>query len=97
MVVITADRGFAGAYNTNVLRIVEDRLRSAPKDAVQIVALGRKGRDYLARRRYPIMAEHTDLPAEASIEFAREMTDELTELFVSEKVDRVELVSKGRR
>jgi F-type H+-transporting ATPase subunit gamma len=92
LVVITADRGFAGAYNTNVLRVVEQRLRQAPAGTYQVVVVGRKGRDYLRRRRYPVLAAHTELPGEASLEFARTLTAELTELFVSGKVDRIEVV-----
>ena len=92
LVVITADRGFAGAYNTNVLRVAEQRLRAAPAGSIQLVVIGRKGRDYLRRRRYPVLAAHTDLPAEASIEAARRLTDELRELFLSGKVDRIEVM-----
>src|SRR6185503_16801339 len=49
LVVITSDRGFAGAYNTNVLRVAEQRLRQAAPGSLQVVVLGRKGRDYLRR------------------------------------------------
>jgi len=92
LVVITADRGFAGAYNTNVLRVAEQRLREAPAGSIQLVVIGRKGRDYLRRRRHPVLAAHTDLPAEASIEAARKLTDELRDLFLSGKVDRIEVM-----
>ena len=92
LVVITADRGFAGAYNTNVLRVAEQRLRQAPKGTVKIVAVGRKGRDYLRRRGYPVLSAHTDLPGEASLDFARRLTEEITERFVSGEVDRVEIL-----
>ena len=92
LVVITADRGFAGAYNTTILRQAEQRLREAAPGAIQLVVVGRKGRDYLRRRGYPILSTHTDLPGEASLEFARRLTDELTALFTSGEVDRVELL-----
>jgi F-type H+-transporting ATPase subunit gamma len=92
LVVITADRGFAGAYSTNVLRAAEARLRAAPKDAITLVVVGRKGRDYLRRRGYPILSAHTDLPVEASLDFARELTNELTARFLAGDVDRVEVV-----
>jgi len=92
LVVITADRGFAGAYNTNVLRVAEQRMRQAPKDTVKVVAIGRKGRDYLRRRGYPILSAHTDLPGEANLDFARKLTEELTQRFVSGEVDRVEIL-----
>ena len=92
LVLITADRGFAGAYNTAVLRVAEARLRDAAPGSIQCVVVGRKGRDYLKRRGYPVLAAHTDLPGEASLEFARQITNDLTERFISGEVDRVEIL-----
>ncbi len=92
LVVVTADRGFAGTYNTTVLRAAWERLRAADKGAVQVVVVGRKGRDFLRRRGVPILAAHTDLPPEASLDLARQLTEELTAQFLAGKVDRVELI-----
>jgi F-type H+-transporting ATPase subunit gamma len=92
LVVVTADRGFAGAYNTNVLRVAEQRVREAPPGAMEIVVLGRRGRDYLRRRHYPVLTAHTELPGEASLDFARRLTEELTARFVAGETDRVEVI-----
>jgi F-type H+-transporting ATPase subunit gamma len=92
LVLITADRGFAGAYNTAILRVAEQRLKAAPPGSVQCVVVGRKGRDYLKRRGYPVLAVYTDLPGEASLELARTLTNDLTQRFVSGEVDRVEVL-----
>jgi len=92
LVVITADRGFAGAYNTTLLRVAEQRLRTATPGSITCVVVGRKGRDYLRRRHYPILAAHTELPGEASLELARRITSDLTERFVAGEVDRVEIL-----
>ena len=92
LLAITADRGFAGAYNTNILRRVEARVREAPPGSVKIVAVGRKGRDYLKRRGYALLSAHTDLPGEASLELARTLTTELTARYLAGEVDRVEVV-----
>jgi F-type H+-transporting ATPase subunit gamma len=92
LVIVTADRGFAGAYNTNLARAVERRIRESGSGSIQLVALGRKGRDYFRRRGIPILTAHTELPSEASLEFARELTNELIAMFVEGRVDRVELV-----
>jgi F-type H+-transporting ATPase subunit gamma len=92
LVVITADRGFAGAYNTNILRHAEQKVREAPAGTIKIVAIGRKGRDYLRRRGYPLLATYTDLPGEASLEFARTLTNDLTQRFLSGEIDRVEVM-----
>ena len=92
LVVITADRGFAGAYNTAVLRVVEHRLRAAAPGSLQCIVVGRKGRDYLKRRHYPVLASYADLPGEASLELARTLTQDLTARFMSGEVDRVEVL-----
>lgn len=92
LVVVTADRGFAGSYNTNVLRVAEQRVRQAPAGTVQLVVVGRKGRDYFRRRGVPIIAAHTELPGEASLEFARRLTAELSELFAGGKADRIDVL-----
>ena len=92
LVVITADRGFAGAYNTTLLRAAEQRLRAAAPGSITCVVVGRKGRDFLRRRHYPILAAHTELPGEASLELARRITTDLTERFIAGEVDRVEIL-----
>jgi F-type H+-transporting ATPase subunit gamma len=92
LVLITADRGFAGAYNTAILRVAEQRLRAAAPGSIQCIVVGRKGRDYLKRRGYPVLAVYTDLPGEASLELARTLTNDLTARFISGEVDRVEIL-----
>jgi F-type H+-transporting ATPase subunit gamma len=92
LVLVTSDRGLCGAYNTNLLRAAEQRLRAAPAGSLRLVLAGRKGRDYFRRRRYPVLAAHTPLPAEASIEFARTLTQDLIALYLAGTVDRVEIM-----
>lgn len=92
LVVITSDRGFAGAYNASLLRVVEQRLRAAEPGTMGVVVVGRKGRDYLKRRGYAVLSSHTELPGEASLDLARKLTTELIERFTSGEVDRVELM-----
>jgi F-type H+-transporting ATPase subunit gamma len=61
MVMISGDRGLAGAYNVNILR--EALIASAKSPApVSYVAVGRKGRDMLLRRKKNVMAEFCQLP-----------------------------------
>ncbi|HXE90814.1 MAG TPA: FoF1 ATP synthase subunit gamma [Terriglobales bacterium] len=52
LVVVTGDKGLAGAFNTNILKAAQRFLESKPDKNVDIIAVGRKGRDFL-RRRYP--------------------------------------------
>jgi F-type H+-transporting ATPase subunit gamma len=92
LVLVTAERGLCGAYNTNLIRAAELRLRAAPAGSLQLVLVGKKGREYFKRRKYPVLATYADLPAEANVEFARKLTQDLIELFTSARVDRVEVM-----
>ncbi len=62
VVLITGDRGLAGAYNSNIVRFTFQQFDSSPVP-VRYVAVGRKGRDLLFRRRKTILAEFSNLPA----------------------------------
>jgi F-type H+-transporting ATPase subunit gamma len=62
VVLITGDRGLAGAYNTNVVRFVLQRFANS-SIPVHYVTVGRKGRDMMIRRRQKVIAEFSNLPA----------------------------------
>ncbi len=61
-IVITSDRGLAGAYNTNVIRFIGHHFDQY-RYPVKYIAVGRKGRDLLLRRRKPLLADFSNLPA----------------------------------
>jgi F-type H+-transporting ATPase subunit gamma len=61
-IVITSDRGLAGAYNTNVIRFIVQHFDNY-RLPVNYIAVGRKGRDLLIRRRKPVIADFSGLPA----------------------------------
>src|SRR5439155_4154730 len=52
LIVVTGDKGLAGAFNTNILKAATKFLESKQGKNIEIEAIGRKGRDFL-RRRYP--------------------------------------------
>ena len=62
VIVMTADRGLAGAYNTNVIRYVLNRFDKYHLP-VKYITVGRKGRDLLLRMRKPVLADFSNLPA----------------------------------
>src|SRR5271155_1812768 len=53
LIVVTGDKGLAGAFNTNILKAASRFLESKTGKNIEIEAIGRKGRDFL-RRRYPV-------------------------------------------
>src|SRR5260221_1855886 len=62
VMLITGDRGLAGAYNSNVIRLARNFVRKTGKTA-RWVAVGRKGRDTLIRLKETVIAEFTGLPS----------------------------------
>jgi F-type H+-transporting ATPase subunit gamma len=62
VVLVTGDRGLAGAYTANVVRFTLQKFGKYPLP-VRFVTVGRKGRDLMLRRRQNVVAEFSNLPA----------------------------------
>ncbi len=91
VVVISGDRGLAGAYNTNIIRFAAQKFDKyhAP---VRYIAIGRKGRDMLFRRRKDVAAEFSNLPAAPSFADISAIGRMAVEEFLKGAVDEVWLV-----
>ncbi|MCP4358201.1 MAG: ATP synthase F1 subunit gamma [Chloroflexi bacterium] len=88
IILITGDRGLAGAYNSNVVSFTEKFMSAFAKPA-QIVAVGRKGRDLMIRRGYNVVASFDDIPDQPSILDVTPIAQLVTDDFLSGKVDQV--------
>jgi F-type H+-transporting ATPase subunit gamma len=89
LVVVTADKGLAGAFNSNVIRAATNALREHNWQSVQIVPIGRKAMDFFKRRTYPIRREAVQTIQALSLKTAQEIAKTLLEDFITEKVDAV--------
>jgi F-type H+-transporting ATPase subunit gamma len=89
LVVVTADKGLAGAFNSNVIRAATNALRDHNWQSVQIVPIGRKAMDFFKRRTYPIRREAVQTIQALSLKTAQDIAKTLLEDFMSEKVDAV--------
>jgi F-type H+-transporting ATPase subunit gamma len=91
VVTITGDRGLAGAYTTNIIRYT---LREFARRAasVKYITVGRKGRDLLLRRRMPILAEFSNLPAAPTFTDVSAIGRLAVDEYLSGSVDEVYLV-----
>jgi F-type H+-transporting ATPase subunit gamma len=94
LLVITGDRGLCGAYNTNVIRRAENRAKELKAEGKEykFVLVGRKAIQYFQRREQPIDATYTGLEQVPTSAEASKIADELLSLFLSESVDKIELV-----
>lgn len=97
LVVITSNRGLAGAFNANATKAAMQRIESVystQKQAgqVHILAIGKKGHDYFAKRGFRMIGEHAELFAALNFENVSLVTQEIMDAFVKGAYDRVELV-----
>src|SRR5882757_7406986 len=94
LVLVTGDRGLAGAFNSNIIR---EGMRSAARvreEGAEPVfsVVGRKGVSALTFRKQELAGEYVGFTDRPSFANAREIGEELTARYVDEEVDRVELV-----
>ncbi|MEJ7599876.1 MAG: ATP synthase F1 subunit gamma [Kofleriaceae bacterium] len=94
IVVMTSDRGQAGAFNTNVAKAVERHALSelAGATAVSLRIIGRKGNQYFSRRRATITSFDPSPSGATALTSARETANRVIEDFKAGKVDRVFVV-----
>lgn len=88
IVVITGDRGLSGGYNAAVLRKALEHYR--PGDG--FIVIGRRGREFLTRRRYDIRAEFTHIPEVPEPKDAKRVAESLVEFYQTGVFDRILLV-----
>ena len=90
LIVITANRGLAGGYNSSITRLVADS--GIPKDECVIYAVGIKGRDYFSRRKYDIAADYSEVINEPIYSDAMEIGRRVLADFESGKIGEIYLV-----
>ncbi len=91
VVLLTGDRGLAGAYNTNIVRFTAQHFDNYPVP-VKYVTVGRKGRDLLLRRGKELIAEFSDLPAAPAFTDVSAIGRIAVDEFLDHNVDEVYLV-----
>ncbi len=90
--VITADRGLCGSFNTNVIKTSGAFIAESPGREVALGLVGRRGRDYFARRGFDVRYEQVNLFAQLKFEDAQAIAKAAIEAFVGGEADSVYLV-----
>ncbi len=89
IIVVTSNRGLAGGYNANIIRLVTGS--GVSMEDARIFAVGRKGRDGLARKGYEIAADYSDMINEPLYSDAMQITRELLNLFGKNEIGEIYL------
>jgi len=89
LLVVTADRGLCGAFNTNILRAAQNAVAEKGWQEVHLLPIGRKAFDFFKRRPLPIRRQATHVYQALSLETAREIAQTLISDFVGGEFDAV--------
>ncbi len=97
LVVVTADRGLCGAFNSNLAKAAVDHVaRSYPglfeRGNLRVFCIGRKGSDFFSKRRFPIAGKYIGVYAALTFPRAREIASVLINGFTAGEFDRVDII-----
>ncbi len=91
-VVVSADRGLAGAFNTNLLKVAQQEIDAFGKENVDLFCIGKKARDHFKRREYNIITSHVGFWAEMEYDSAMMIGRSIIDHFTSGTVDEIHVV-----
>src|SRR6185295_18377211 len=86
LIVVTSDRGLAGAFNSGLIRFAEARIRDTyaahkASNRLALITAGRRGTDYFSKRGYNVVDKHVGIFTKLQFESAKAIATLATELF----------------
>jgi F-type H+-transporting ATPase subunit gamma len=91
-IVLTGERGLAGAFNTNILRKANEFFRANKGKKISAIPVGKKGRDALNKAGFNLIAEYVNVLARVDFSTARAIANLVTDLYTKEEIDSVYLI-----
>lgn len=92
LVIVTADRGLCGSYNSNIIRNAVRYLKESPRDSVKLGLVGRKAVSFFKKKPYPIAFTIPRTDGKADIPMVRELANDITNRYEKGEVDEVRLL-----
>jgi len=95
VVLITADKGLCGAFNTNLLKATQAFVKEHADKTIDLLTIGRKGRDFFRRRRAPIVGDYLGLTGKGRVEFSEALDvayDVIKRFTEAKELDKVFLI-----
>jgi F-type H+-transporting ATPase subunit gamma len=95
VVLVTADKGLAGAFNTNLIKAAQSFIREHAAQTIEMIPVGRKGRDFFRRREVTFVDEYVGLTGKGRIDYAEavEIARNVINRFTEDKtLDKVFLI-----
>jgi F-type H+-transporting ATPase subunit gamma len=92
VVVITADKGLAGAFNANILKEAMSFLEKENAGELELQVVGRKARDFFRRRDFTIRSEYVDIFRNLTYEHCREVARPIMDRYMEGSLDAVYII-----
>ena len=92
--VVTSDKGLAGSYNLNLIKLAQRAIDASRAAGVttELVTVGKKAGDFFSKRGYSVRKRHDDFNGDATAEHAQRLGDLLVELFLEGTFDEVRVI-----
>lgn len=92
LVIVSADKGLSGAYNTNILNAAERFLKKYSTEAVDLILFGKKASEYFRRKPWTINREIIDWGGKITLDEVKAVSDQLVESYLAGKYDAIWIV-----
>ncbi len=89
-IIVTADRGLCGGFNANIIKKAVQEMKDRPN--VEVINIGRKGRDYCRRQGYNIAQQYVGIGETADLGLAREVARYVMDKYAAEEYDEVYII-----
>lgn len=94
LIVIAGDRGLAGGFNSNIIKLAQSRINELTADgksAVEIVAVGKKSVEYFEKHGYDLLGKYTNVGETLTLGLARQISEKIVNPYLKGKFERVEI------
>jgi len=91
-IVLSGDRGLAGPFNANVIRFATRFLRDNESKQLQVITVGRKGRDALRKRGFNIVGDYLHVSLNVNFNHAKEIGQRIIQMYEKDEIDAAYLV-----
>ena len=92
LILVTADRGLAGAFNSNVIKGAQRFMEERRSASIEIEAVGRKGRDFFRKRNFVLTGDYAGITEKIQYSHAEEVGRKVRERFAQEEIDAVYII-----
>jgi F-type H+-transporting ATPase subunit gamma len=92
LIVIAGDRGLAGGFNSNIIKLTAERIEALGRDNVKVLTVGKKAVEFYRKHGYDIFAEYPGIAEGMKIHIAAHIAKRITAAFANAEISSVEVI-----